>query len=284
MNTKLIYKSPAGEEAVMALYDSLLARWPVPCETLNIPTRHGNTFVIASGEKSSPPLVLLHGSNANSITWSNDVIEYISHYRVYAIDTLGEPGKSAPNRPKWDSLAYAEWLDDVFDYLNLEKVSLIGMSQSGWIALKFTTYKPERVGKLVLLCPDGVTPARLSFVLRAIPLSLLGRWGIKPIKRIVFGNEPLHEEVDEYVTLIMRHFKSRIDAQPIFSDEELQRLTMPTLLLVGAQDALFDSEKTAARMQKLVPHLTATILPEFGHVLYNTTTQIIPFLANAVQK
>ncbi|MBC8236386.1 alpha/beta hydrolase, partial [bacterium] len=233
MSTKSIYKSPEGEKAVMDLYDSLLARWPVPCETLNIPTQHGDTFVIASGEKSAPPLILLHGSNANSITWSNDVIEYSSHYRVYAVDTLGEPGKSSPNRPKWDSLAYAEWLDDVFDALKLEKVSLIGMSQGGWIAIKFATYKPERVGKLVLLCPGGVTPARLSFVLRAIPLSLLGRWGIKPIKRIVFGNEPLHEEVDEYVTLIMRHFKARIDAQSIFSDEELRRLTMPTLLLVG---------------------------------------------------
>jgi hypothetical protein len=32
-----IYKSPAGESAVMALYDSVLARWPIPYETQMIP-------------------------------------------------------------------------------------------------------------------------------------------------------------------------------------------------------------------------------------------------------
>ena len=45
MNTESIYKSPAGEKEIMALYDAILARWPVPYEIFNLPTRHGNTFV-----------------------------------------------------------------------------------------------------------------------------------------------------------------------------------------------------------------------------------------------
>ena len=36
MGTKSIYKSPAGETAVMAAYDALLAHWPVPCEMRTI--------------------------------------------------------------------------------------------------------------------------------------------------------------------------------------------------------------------------------------------------------
>jgi pimeloyl-ACP methyl ester carboxylesterase len=279
VSTKSIYKSPAGEKAIMAMYDAQLARWPVPCTTQDIASRYGTTFVVASGNESAPPLVLIHGAGSNSAMWAGDVGEYSCHYRVYAVDLLGEPGKSAPVRPAWNSSAYAEWLGEVLDALNVERAILIGLSQGGWTALKFATSRPERVDKLVLLTPGGITPDRISFVLRAIPLSLLGQWGIERINRMVFGPQPIPAEVNDAITLIMTHFKLRLGVLPIFSDEELRRLTMPTLLLIGQQDRLRDAGKVAERMGKLVPELTAKIIPQAGHVLYKTPGQIIPFLA-----
>src|SRR5688572_20248167 len=108
----------------MALYDSLLARWPVPHTTLNVPTRHGRTFVVASGAESAPPLVLLHGAGTNSTMWAADVTDYSYQYRVLAIDLPGEPGKSAPNRPSWEGPAFMEWLEDVLNALELETVTI----------------------------------------------------------------------------------------------------------------------------------------------------------------
>jgi pimeloyl-ACP methyl ester carboxylesterase len=169
----------------------------------------------------------------------------------------------------------------VFNALKIESGILIGISQGGWAALKFSVYQPERVEKLALLTPGGVIPDKLSFLIRVIPWLLLGRRGVEPIKRILFGNQPASAEADEFTTVIMSHFKSRVGKLPIFSDAELQRLTMPVLLLGGAQDALRDLDKIAARMEKLVPHLRVIILPEAGHVLYSTTCQIMPFLAGA---
>jgi pimeloyl-ACP methyl ester carboxylesterase len=279
MSTQSIYKSPAGERAIMAQYDALLARWPVSCTKREVASRHGATFVIASGNEAAPPLVLLHGAGSNSAMWAGDVGEYSRHYRVYAVDLLGEPGKSAPVRPDWNSPAYAEWLGDVLDALNVEKAILIGLSQGGWTALKFATSRPERVSRLVLLTPGGITPDRISFALRAIPLSFLGRWGIERVKRMVFDPLPIPAEVNEAITAIMTHFKPRIGVLPIFSEEELGRLTMPTLLLMGQEDALRDAGKIAERMRKLVPELTAKIIPQAGHVLYHTTSHIVPFLA-----
>jgi pimeloyl-ACP methyl ester carboxylesterase len=279
MDTQSIYKSPAGERAVMALYDKVLADyWPAPYETLSIPTRHGDTYLIANGEGSAPSLALLHGAGSNSAIWAADVVEYSRHFRVYAVDLLGEPGKSAPNRPAWDSPAYAEWLEDVFDALNLEKAALLGVSQGGWTALKFATYQPERVEKLVLLCPGGIVPDRTSFYIRFLPLLLLGRWGVRRANRMLFGDQPVPEEADEYLTLMMTHFKPRTGVVPVFSDEELRRLTMPVLLLGGTQDAIRDTQKIAARMEKLVPHLTTVIIPGAGHVLLDTRDHILPFL------
>ena len=281
MTSQSIYKSPAGERAVMAVYDRVLADyWPAPYRTSTLPTRHGDTFVIACGDETAPALVLLHGAGSNSAIWAGDVVEYSRHFRVYAVDLPGEPGKSAPNRPAWDSPAYAEWLEDVFDALNLEKAALLGVSQGGWTALKFATYQPERVEKLVLLCPGGIVPDRTSFYIRFLPLLLLGRWGVRRANRMLFGDQPVPEEADEYLTLMMTHFKPRTGVVPVFSDEELRRLTMPVLLLGGTQDAIRDTEKIAARMGELVSHLTAVFIPGAGHVLLDTRDYIVPFLAS----
>jgi pimeloyl-ACP methyl ester carboxylesterase len=274
-----IYKSPAGERAVMALYDSLLTRWPVPYTTLNVPSRHGSTFVIASGEETAPPLVLLHGAGTNSAMWAGDVAEYSRQYRVLALDLLGEPGKSAPNRPSWHGPAYAEWLEDVLNALMIEAAVIIGLSQGAWTALKFAVCEPERVKALVLLSPGGIIPDKLSFVVRAIPLLFLGRWGIRRLHRMVLGGQSVPTEVEEAMRVLTRHFKARVGPLPIFPDTELRRLSMPVQVVMGDQDALRDAEKIAARMQKLVPNLTATTIPEAGHALLNARTYVLPFLA-----
>lgn len=278
MTTPSLYKSPAGEQAVMALYDAALAHWPVPYETRTIATRHGDTFVIASGSEGAPVLVLLHGAGTNSMIWAGDVAEYSRYYRVYAVDLLGEAGKSAPNRPAWDSPAYAVWLDDVLNALKVDKVILAGLSQGGWTALKYAVYKPERVEKLVLLTPGGVVPDKMSFLFRAIGLTLLGKWGARRMVRMLYGSQPIPDGVEDIITIVTSNFKPRIGVLPIFTDDELRRLTMPTLLLGGDQDALRDLNKIAARLRPFLPQLEVTIIPGAGHALMNTIGHVMAFL------
>ena len=278
MGAPSIYKSAEGENAIMAWYDAMMAKWPVPYKTRSISTRHGDTFVLSCGKVGAPPLVLLHGAGTNSVMWMGDVAAYSRDYQVYAVDLIGEPGKSSANRPAWASPAYAEWVADVLDALQIGKATLIGLSQGGWTALKFAVAQPERVENLILLTPAGLVPDKPSFMLKAIPLLLLGQWGGKRLNRIVLGKQPMSAEVEAAMLLIMTHFKPRIGAIPIFSDLELQRLTMPVLLLVGAQDALRDGQKMVDRLQKLAPRLTASIIPEAGHALVNTTERILTFL------
>jgi pimeloyl-ACP methyl ester carboxylesterase len=278
MNTESIYKSPAGKSRIMALYEAVLAHWPVPCETFTLPTRHGETFIIASGERFAPPLVLLHGSASNAVSWVGDVAKYSQRFRTYAVDLPGEPGKSTENRPAWDGPGFAEWLDDVLDGLKIQKMALLGISQGGWTALRFATTRPERVTRLVLLAPGGVMPTRPSFILKAVILSMFGRWGAERINRIVLGKQPIHPEAVKFMNAIMTHFKARIGKEYLFSDDELKRLNMPTLLFGGTEDALIPMESVIPRMQKLVPQLKAVLIPGMGHALINMTERIIPFL------
>ena len=278
MTATSIYKSPAGEKEIMALYDAALARWPVAHETFSLSTRHGETFLIASGERSAPPLILLHGAASNAVSWAGDVAAYSPHFRVYAIDIPGDPGKSAQNRLPWDGPGYAEWLEDVLDGLGARKATLLGLSQGGWTALKFATYRPERVDKLVLLTPGGIVPTKKSFILSAVVLSMFGRWGAEKLNRKVFGDQPIHPEVARFMNTIMTHHVARIDREYIFSDEELKRLDMPVLLLGGTEDAIRPMAAVVARMERLVPKLEAALIPNMGHVLVNMSERVLPFL------
>jgi len=278
MNAGSIYKTQAGKNEIMVLYDAALARWPVAYRTLSLPTAQGDTFVIASGDGVASPLVLLHGAASNAVSWVGDVAAYSQRLRVYAVDLPGEPGKSAETRPAWEGPDFAEWLEDVLDGLKIQKASLLGISQGGWTAIKFAATCPERVDRLVLLAPGGIMPTRPGFILKAILLSMLGRWGAGKLNRMIFGKQPIHPEADRFMSAIYTHFKPRIGKEVLFSDDELKRLTMPTLLIGGAEDALFPMDGVIARMQKWLPRLEALLLPEMGHALVNLSGQILPFL------
>ena len=278
MDTPSIYKSPQGYAKIMAIYDSVLNRWPVPFETRTVPTRHGDTFIIASGSPASPALVLLHGSCSNAVSWIGNIVDYSKLFRVFAVDIPGEPGRSSPNRPDWNSPAYAEWLEDVLDRLDIKKAILLGISQGGWTALKFATYAPERLTKLVLISPAGIVPAKLSFVFKAVLLSMLGKRGSQAINKITFSKDAVSEEAILFMDAIMTHFKPRIGNMAMFTDIELKRLGMPILLIGGQLDPIQANVRIVARMRKLLPDITTMIIPDKGHVLINTSEIILPFL------
>ena len=203
-------------------------------------------------------------------------------YRVYAVDIPGEPGKSEAVRRELKGAAYADWLHELFAGLNIERAAVLGVSLGGWMGLRFASVYPQQVEQLVLLCPSGVAAQKLSFTLSVIPMLFLGEKGIDRVARIVYGNDDITKEVIAYTKLIASNFNPRL-AIPLFSDAELKRLTMPVLLVAGARDALLPSQKTAARLTRLLPRLTALIDPDAGHVLVNQTSQVLEFLKTETQ-
>ncbi len=278
MNSPSLYKTADGERSVLAIYTEALKNWSAPSTTHTVSTRHGDAFVIASGDASSPALILLHGAGSNSAIWAGDAAAYSRSYRVYAVDLPGEPGRSAPNRPPWDGPAFADWLADVLNGLGIERATLVGISQGAWTALKFAVAQPERVDRLVLLTPGGIVPDRASFLLRAIGLSLLGTWGLKRLTADLFGDQAVPAGVLDIVVEISRHFKPRLGVLPLFTDDELKRLTMPLLLVGGTKDIMRDLDQIAARLRQHVPDLTVKRLPGAGHALINTQPVVLEFL------
>lgn len=80
-----LFKSETGKQAVLGKYREILANWPVQSMQYTVETSFGQTFVIESGSRDNPPLILLHGSVSNSYTWYGDVASLSKTHHVYAI-------------------------------------------------------------------------------------------------------------------------------------------------------------------------------------------------------
>ena len=261
-----IYKSLAGKQAVEALYRRALQRWPVPHQQVVVPTCQGETFVIVSGGSHATPIVLFHGSGTNSGAWIRDVADWAQHYRVYAVDMIGEPGFSAASRPPLASDKYAAWLDDVWDHLGLVRASVVGVSLGGWLGLDYAVRRPERVASLSLLSPPGIGRQHHLFLIKVGLLLMFGSWGLRKSLKLVAGRAGVPREVSDFLMVIFKHFRPRMERIPIRTDEELAALTMPVQLILGGNDVMIRSKETRDREND-------------GHIPVRQTSAISEFLS-----
>ena len=275
MNDNMSYKTQQGRDEVIEYYDMLLEKLTISYERLNIDTHHGNTFCLAAGNVSAPPMVFLHGSSMNSSMWVSDILKYYQTYRVYALDIPGEAGRSDERQLPFTTSDLDDWLYDVFSKLSINKAVVIGASLGAWISTKFAIRHPEKIYKLVLLCPAGIGNQNKNFIFTALFYMLFGEKGRRKLFKIINGNVDMPEIILKYQALITINFNSRREPIPIFSDDELKRLTMPVFLFVGAKDIILHSIETADRLKRLVPNAKINVLSEAGHSLTNLTDTIL---------
>ena len=224
---------------------------------------------------------------ANSAMWMGDVAAWAEHFRIYAIDVIGEAGLSAPSRPPLASEAYALWLDDVMRELSITQTSMVGISLGGWLALDYATRRPERVEGLVVLCPGGVGRQKLSIVFKTVALRMLGGWGKRKASELVLGRAPANpspalQYFMDFMSLIHQSLRPRMVKLPIFNDQALQRLTMPVMAILGGKDVLLDSAETKQRLERNVPQVEIRFDREAGHFVGKQTVPILEFLLTRV--
>ena len=69
--------------------------------------------------------------------------------------------------------------------------------------------------------------------------------------------------------------KRRTEKSLHYTEEELKRIELPALLLVGAGEIIYNPKKAVNRAQRLMPNLTAEIIPHVGHTLNMEQPEII---------
>jgi len=264
-----LYRSAHGYQEVVAHYDRALQGIGLPYEARYAETSFGPTHAVISGNGRGKPLVLWHGLNANAVTWASWFPALAPAYRIYAIDTIGGLGKSAPNRPAGKGLAYGRWAVEALDGLGLNRANMIGASNGGWLILKLAGVAPDRIGSAVLMSSAGLQSLRMGLVLRLLP-RVLFKPPAEAARQLLALLSPPDLPPDpfylEFFELIMSSgFRAEPNA-PRVGDKEIRRLAAPTYLLMGQYERSFNPYKAAERGLHLLPNLiSAEIVPGVGH-------------------
>jgi pimeloyl-ACP methyl ester carboxylesterase len=279
------YKSPEGQAAAAEAYDKVLELWPVPHETLRVPTRLGQTHVIACGAKEAPPLVLLHGGGNCALMWIYAAAELSRHFRVYAPDVMGDIGKSVPSRAITRMPDYTEWFTDTLDGLGLQRTHVAGISWGGGLALSAALSMPERLNRVVSMCPVwGLSGFRaVALMFRSLfPALFPSRSRIRKLLQWLSATEeafggPVDERLIDYLVVAFKNHRSSKPMQlPVFSDEELRSIRTPTLVLIGEREVLYpDAAATAERARSLIPGVTVERIPNAGHALFYDRPELV---------
>jgi pimeloyl-ACP methyl ester carboxylesterase len=267
------FDTPNGEARYLSAYNAALKLWPVPYQELDVPTEFGSTHVVVVGPKDAPPLVLLHGYMVTSVMWAPNIADLSRSHRVYAIDVMGQPGKSVPNRPIRNVADYVAWLTATLDRLGLDCVSLLGMSFGGWLAVRYAVAAPDRVRTLVLLSPGGLLPMVKQFIVRGMLMTIFpARSTVNSFMRWLGMTNMDADRVLDLVYLGVKHFRApndtlRVnrDAANQISDAELRSIRTPVLLLFGADEVIYDPAEALSRARRLIPDLEGELIPGCRH-------------------
>ncbi|HEX8996457.1 MAG TPA: alpha/beta hydrolase [Ktedonobacterales bacterium] len=277
-DSQSLFSTAGGHAAMMRWYEHALEHAQIAYESIVVPTRFGESHLIAAGPKDAPPLVLLHGMEGNAASWRHQLVGLEGHFRLYALDIIGSAGKSVPTRLSHDNDDHAKWLGDVLTALNIEQANLAGISNGSWLVLKFAAYAPQRVARAALMSASGIVPVRFPYnlarvidgpVMSAMKDVLAGALLTRDmVRRAVSGTYVANAEADpqeiEWFYLLAKYYRFRFPPGPV-TDAELASLTAPTLLMMGEDERFFPVHAVIERAHRFMPQVVTEIVQGVGH-------------------
>jgi len=239
-------------------------------------------FVESAGERlyfecvgAGDPLVLCHGAGGNHAIWWQQVPVFARRHTVVSWDHRGF-GRSSDHARESGPAAAAQDLGAILDHLGIGPAHLVGQSMGGWTALGFALARPSEVRSLVLADTlGGISTPEVERQQR----ELLARAGAAPAAEL--GRHPAIDDAlgerdpaRAYLYQLLGAFGepdlARI-APRLFATrrtpEDVQRLRVPLLFVVGERDRLFPPELVRSVAARL-PGARVAELPGCGHSPY----------------
>ena len=235
-----------------------------------------------------PAFVLIHGFGSSTYTWHEVMIELGELGRVIAFDLPAFGLTERPLPAEWDSNPYTpqaqvELTLGLLDALEVDEVVLIGHSSGGIVATQVALAQPERVAGLVLVDAPVLAEGRNAprFLLRLPQVNRLG-----PIFMRQFAGQPgtdfltnAWSDPDSLDEETLKAYRKPLQANnwdralweyakvngAAGLESDLPRLTLPTLVVTGADDAVVPPEQSE-RLAETLPDATFETFDACGHV------------------
>ncbi|MXP45296.1 alpha/beta fold hydrolase [Allopontixanthobacter sediminis] len=237
------------------------------------------------GPRDAPAIVLLHGSNADLHTWQEWVRLLGQDYRIIRFDQIGHGLTGPAPNGDYSTAAFVETVDQVASSLGLERFILGGNSMGGQIAMAYAIAHPDRLDALILVDAGGAPQpgeggsGNIGFTIARMPVvnQLMTQITPRPIIEQSLSQSVSNQAVvtpqavDRYWELLrypgnraatLARFGKPAEA---FTDAQVARVTVPTLIIWGEDDALIPFS-SAAWFAKNLPESTLVSYPGIGHL------------------
>ncbi len=251
------------------------------------------------GDKTKTAIVLVHGSNASLHTWEPWVAILGNDYRVISMDLPAHGLTGATPDGDYSSQAQINTVDAVVSHLQLDSFVLGGNSMGGGVTWRYTLSHPDKVSAMMLIDSGGLPqfgrksepvseePGEAEtreppvfFKLMANPwFRVMARyldpyWLTKQGLVSAYNNSPIvtDELIDRYYELALREGSreatiSRFSGYRNSANKpvDAKRLSLPTLIMWGRQDALIPVS-VAHQFAGVLEKHTLVIYDDVGHI------------------
>ncbi|MDI9913770.1 alpha/beta hydrolase [Rhodococcus sp. IEGM 1379] len=230
---------------------------------------YGTTHVNVCGPRDGAPVILLPGGGATSAVWFGNVSALSAHNRVYAVDLIGDVGRSiARGKPVKTIDDLLDWLGTVVGGLGLDSPSLISHSYGAMIALAYAIRNPDAVNRLVLIDPNSCfTGMKPQYLLHALPILLRPN---EKRERAFIEWETDGASLDEdWFSLLARGAASFPKSKTIVpkrpGKKALASLSVATTVILAGRSKVHDSRRVEGSIRVSIPHARTVILDSATH-------------------
>ena len=262
---------------------TLRAKYTTPASTFLTVEPGLAVHVRDEGPHNAPVLVLIHGSNASLQTWEPWVKRLSGRYRIISLDLPGHGLTGASPTRDYSPAGFVRVVHEVAAAKGLTRFAIAGNSMGGGVAWRYAAAHPEQVSGLILVDAAGAPSktksdpplafkiARLPYV-RDVAIKFLPRSLIeKSLHQTLSVQSAITPEmIDRYweLQLYPGNRDATIDRfaagyKPATA-ADLKGITMPVLILWGADDKLIPVDAAAWFSQNL-PDARVTIYQKVGH-------------------
>lgn len=266
------FKDPAAGNAFLHAWNArVIAQAGAPITGFEIQTPLGRTQVWRTGLEAAdaPAMVIFPGFRTASLIWELDglLAPLRSRYRIFLVDTNGQPTLSEGNTPDIKGPGYGEWAVAVLDALGLPQASVMGASFGGLVCLKLAAQAPTRVVRAFLLNPGclcGFSLAPKNLFYNLLPIISPSEKNVRRFLDNAVWCKPTHQIspaaealLVEYEVEVLRTWKDKAQKPYVMSPAELAGVRSEVHLLVGDRDPLFPYQKSIAHARAHIQSLAS---------------------------
>jgi pimeloyl-ACP methyl ester carboxylesterase len=266
---------------------------------LEVDWRKHQRWVILDGQPinvvelgKGPPLVFIHGLIGRWTHWVEQLTAFAPSHRVIAVDLPGFGYSPLPAEGGISVPIYARTLERLMEALEIDSAAFVGQSMGGFTAVELAINFPERVERLVLVSPAGLSTYNnprdvrvLAQVRRFERLALAGQ-ALVAANGELLARRPRLRRWEPATSLVTR-YPDRLPAPFVFEFTQglappgfieglaanqdydyrhrLGEVACPTLIVWGERDKVVTS-KDAAEYERLIPNARKVIFADTGHM------------------